>query len=137
MIIIMNLRKFKGSLPLLLIIVTAAFVRLATLGKLMVFTPDEEYILYITQTLVKHLHIIWIGVSALGFDFYMGPLLEYFLVPFIRFSHGDPMIWGVITSLLGVATTYLVYKIGSINFNKKTGMIAAILYATSSLIVFY
>src|SRR5579859_3337854 len=133
----MSFRKIRSSVPLLLLLATAGLVRLMTLQKLMVFTPDEEYILYITQTLVKHLHIIWIGVSALGFDFYMGPLLEYFLVPFIRFSHGDPMIWGVITSLLGVAITYLVYKIGSINFNKKTGMIAAILYATSSLIVFY
>lgn len=103
----------------------------------MVFTPDEEYILYITQTLVRHLHIIWIGVSALGFDFYMGPGLEYFLVPFIWLFKGDPLIWGILTSLMGVITVYLVYWLGKRIFDKKTALIAATFYALSALLVYY
>lgn len=103
----------------------------------MVFTPDEEYILYITQTLVKHLHIIWIGVSALGFDFYMGPGLEYFLVPFILLSKGDPLIWGMIASFCGILTTILIYWFGKKTFNKKVGIISSLIYATSALLIYY
>jgi len=130
-------KKIQISVPLFLIITGAFILRLATLSKLMVFTPDEEYILYITQTLVKHLHIIWIGVSALGFDFYMGPGLNYFLVPFIWAFKGDPIIWGIVTSILGIATCFLVYWIGGKLFSQKTGLIAAIIYGFSALLIYY
>ncbi len=103
----------------------------------MVFTPDEEYILYITQTLVRHLHIIWIGVSALGFDFYMGPGLNYFLVPFMWLFKGDPIVWGIITSVCGLVTIGLLYWFGSKIFDRKTGLITALIYGFSALIVFY
>lgn len=133
----MRLRNIRISVALLLIISIAAFLRLFTLNKLMVFAPDEEYILYITQTLVKHLHIIWIGVSALGFDFYLGPGFEYFLTPFIWLFKGDPIIWGIITSISGVATTYLIYWFGKKVFNRKTALIASLIYGTSALLVYY
>src|SRR5260221_4287810 len=130
-------KKIQISVPLFLIITGAFVLRLATLSKLMVFTPDEEYILYITQTLVKHLHIIWIGVSALGFDFYMGPGLNYFLVPFIWLFKGDPIIWGIITSLFGVISCFLIYWLGRIIFNERIGLIASLIYGVSALLVFY
>lgn len=133
----MSFKKFALSVALFFILLLAAFIRLATISKLMVFTPDEEYILFITQTLVHHLHIIWIGVSALGFDFYMGPALEYFLVPFMWLFKGDPIVWGIITCLFGVITTYLAYWFGQKIFSKKSGLLAALIYASSALLVFY
>ena len=131
------MRKLKISVPLFLILAGAFILRLTTLSRLMVFTPDEEYILYITLTLVKHLHIIWIGVSALGFDFYMGPGLNYFLVPFIAVTKGDPIIWGILTSMAGVLTSLLLYVLGSKMFTKKVGLIAALIYGFSALLIYY
>ncbi len=133
----MSFKKFGLSVAFLVTILLGLFLRLATLDKLTVFTPDEEYILYITQTLVKDFHIIWIGVSALGFDFYMGPGLEYFLLPFIALSKGDPIIWGVITSIAGILTASLLYWFGSKLFNKKVGLIATIIYSVSALLIYY
>ncbi len=103
----------------------------------MVFTPDEEYLLYIAQTLVKNFHIIWIGVSALGLDFYMGPFWIYIIYPFVAIFHGDPLVLGVMTSILGVGTTYLLYIVGRKVFSKNVGLVAALLYASSALLVFY
>ncbi|QQG47615.1 MAG: glycosyltransferase family 39 protein [Candidatus Woesebacteria bacterium] len=122
---------------LLLILTLAAVLRLLTLPRLMVFTPDEEYLVYIAQTLIKHFHIIWIGVSALGLDFYMGPFWIYIISPFLSIAHGDPLVLGVMTSLIGVGTSFLLYVVGGKLFNRKVGLIAALLYASSSLLVYY
>ncbi len=122
---------------LIVILLLAAIIRLVTLSKLMVFTPDEEYLLYITQTIVKHFHIIWIGVSALGFDFYMGPLWIYIIYPFVALFQGNPLVLGVISSLLGVGAVFLLYLLGTYIFNKKVGLVAALLYASSALMVYY
>lgn len=103
----------------------------------MVFTPDEEYLLYLAQTIIDDFHIIWIGVSALGLDFYMGPFWIYFISPFVAFSKGDPIILGVISSLLGVGTTFLLYLLGKKIINEKVGLISAFLYASLALLVYY
>ena len=119
------------------IVVLAAAVRLLTLPKLLIFTPDEAYISYFVASIVKDFHIIWIGVSILGFDFYMGPFWIYALYPFYALLNGDPMVMGVLTSLMGVTTVFLIYWLGGKMFNRKVGIIAALLYATSALVIFY
>lgn len=120
-----------------LILALAAIVRLSTLSKLMVFNPDEEYLLYLAQTLVKDFHLIWIGVSALGFDVYMGPLWIYIIYPFVGLTRGDPLVLGVLTSLLGLVTTFLIFILGKKMFSEKAGLIASSLYAFSALIIYY
>lgn len=127
----------KDRIILILILVVAIIVRLVPLEKLMVFSPDESYILYIVQTIVKDFHIIWIGVSALGFDFYMGPGWIYFLYPFVALFKNDPLVIGVISSLIGVITTWVIYWFGKKLFGIKVGLLAALFYGTSSLIVYY
>ncbi|MBI3397340.1 glycosyltransferase family 39 protein [Candidatus Woesebacteria bacterium] len=122
---------------LYLILIVATFIRLTTLQNLMVFTPDEEYLAYIAQTIVKHFHIIWIGVSALGLDFYMGPFWIYAIYPFIGLTRGNPLVLGVISSSLGLLTILLIYLVGKTIFDSKVGILAAFMYATSALIVYY
>lgn len=129
----------KKKLPLILLFIAglAAFLRFYTVNKLMVFTPDEEYFLYIVQTLIKNFHVIWIGVSALGFDFYMGPGWVYFLYPFVALAKGDPLVIGLIASSFGVLTVIVIYWFAKELFNKKVGIISALIYASSALIVYY
>ena len=127
----------KDKILLILILTLAAVLRLAFLPKLMVFTPDEEYQLYLANTIIKNFHIIWIGVSTLGFDFYMGPFWIYIIYPFVALFKGDPIVLGYISSILGVFTTFLLYFLGKKMFNNKVGIIASLIYATSALIIYY
>lgn len=126
-----------NKLGVIFILLLAAALRFTTLPNLMVFTPDEEYQLYIVQTLIKDFHIIWIGLSALGFDLYMGPFWLYIIYPFAVILHGDPLVLGVLTGILGVATTFLIYFLGAKMFGKKVGLFASLMYATSALMVYY
>ncbi len=130
------MNKFRNY-SLFGVLLLAFGLRVFTLSRLMVFTPDEEYLLYIAQTLVRDFHIIWIGVSALGLNFYMGPFWIYFIYPFVGIFNGDPLVLGIINSLFGVGTVFLLYIVGSRLFNKNVGLVAALMYATSSLLVFY
>lgn len=133
--LVKNIKKIP--LFIVLIIILSAVLRFGTLSKLMVFTPDEEYFLYLAQTLIKHFHIIWIGVSALGFDFYMGPGWVYFIYPFVALAKGDPLVLGIIASSVGVVTCGFVYWFGKKLFNQKVGIIASLIYAASALMVYY
>lgn len=127
----------KNSLFAILIVILAAALRLITLPNLLSFTPDETYQAYITQTLIKDFHIIWIGLSAGGFNLYLGPFWNYIIYPFLYISKGDPLSLGVATSFLGIATTFLVYWTGKKMFNEKAGIIASLLYACLPLIIYY
>jgi 4-amino-4-deoxy-L-arabinose transferase-like glycosyltransferase len=127
----------KTNKYILLILLFSAIIRLVTVEKLLAFTPDEEYLIYLAQTIIKNFHIIWIGVSSLGFDLYMGPLWIYVITPPLMISKGNPLILGYFACILGVFSTFLLYWFGQKLFNQKVGLIACLIYAASPLIIFY
>ncbi len=67
----------------------------------------------------------------------MGPGWLYFLYPFVLISKNDPLVIGIISSLIGVITTYVVFWFGQRLYSTKVGLLASIFYGLSSLIVFY
>ena len=67
----------------------------------------------------------------------MGPFWLYVIYPFAAFFKGDPLVLGALTSVLGVATTFLIYFLGSKMFSIKVGLLAALMYAASALMIFY
>lgn len=126
----------KKYLPFAVVIL-AAIIRITTLPKLLIFTPDEGYISYIVETIVKDFHIIWIGVSILGFEFYMGPFWIYILYPLYAIFVDGPMVMGAVAVSLSIATVGMIFFIGKKMYSKSVGLIASFLYATSTLIIFY
>lgn len=101
-----------------------------------VFAGDEEHQALLAQSLINNFHIIWAGVNAAHLGFYLGPYWAYFTAFWLWLSKGDPLITGYISSLIGVATAGLLVLTGSAMFNRKTGLIAGVLYASLPLIVF-
>lgn len=126
--------KLEVFIPILLL---SVFLRFYKVSELFVFSGDEEHQLSIAQTIVKNFHIEWVGVSSADTGFYLGPFWEYFGALWLFISRGDPLITAYAASLIGVLTTVLVYFSGRQVFNKVTAEIAAFLYATLPLIVFY
>lgn len=120
-----------------IIIFLATFLRFYNLPNSFVFAGDEEHQVILAQSLIKHLHIIWIGVNAAHLGFYLGPFWAYFTAFWLMVSKGNPQITGYISSTLGVLTTFLIIFVGKNLFSKRTGLLAGILYATLPLMVFY
>lgn len=127
----------KKWILVLIILALAAFLRFYRLPDLFIFGGDEEYQSILAQTIVNNFHIIWIGVTAGHFGFYLGPFWTYFTSLLLFLSKGDPLITGYISSLLGVCTTALIIYTGNKLFGKGAGLISGLLYATSALLVYF
>lgn len=118
------------------LILLAAILRFYNLPNLFIFAGDEEHQAILAQSLIKDFHIIWIGVNAGHLGFYLGPYWTYFTAFWLYFSQGNPLITGYVSSSIGILTTLLIIFTGSTLFNKKTGLLAGLLYATLPLMVF-
>lgn len=131
------LKLSKLYISVFLILLFAVILRFYNLPENFVFAGDEEHQAILAQSIVKNFHIIWIGVNAAHLGFYLGPYWVYFTSFWLWLSQGDPLITGYVSSTIGIFTTLLIILVGSTVFNKKTGLIAGLLYATLPLIVFF
>ncbi|HLD02030.1 MAG TPA: glycosyltransferase family 39 protein [Patescibacteria group bacterium] len=80
---------------------------------------------------------VFIGPRSSAADFFYGPIYYYLITPFLWLFNYDPVGPAVFVALISVATIYLVYKVGSVFFNKKAGLFAASLYTVSPLVIAY
>lgn len=101
------------------------------------FNFDEEYQASLAWAQVKDFHPIWIGVSASNFGFYLGPAFTYLNALLFWISKGDPSILAYFSSTFGIVTTFSLYFVTTKIFSKKVGLISAILYGFSGLIIYF
>lgn len=126
----------RDFLTALLIFLTAFILRAYNANEHFLFTIDEEYILNQAQTIVQDFHLIWIGISV-SVGFYLGPFVTYLAAFIIKLFGNDPIIFGYFSSALGSLVAVVIYLLGLKIFNRNSALVAAILYATLPIIVFY
>lgn len=101
------------------------------------FNFDEEYQALLAWQQVKDFHPIWIGVSAGNFGFYLGPAFTYLNALLLWVSKGDLSLLAYFSSLFGVVTTISIFYVASRIFSKKVGLVSAIIYGFSALIIYF
>ncbi len=131
-----KLVKHKEKILLILILLFAAFLRLYRIADYMTFLGDEGRDVLVVYNIL-HGKLTLLGPTASVGGFFLGPIYYYFMAPFLWLFHYDPVGPAVMVGLLGVATVFLIYKIGSEFFGKKAGFVAAILYTISPLVISY
>lgn len=67
------------------------------------------------------------GVEGL----FHGPLYYYFFAPLYFFSLGDPIWAAAFLRIVSAATVFLVFAAGWVIFNRRVGILAALLFAVS------
>lgn len=118
------------------ILVLAAFLRLFRISEYMTFLGDEGRDAFIVYDIL-HGKFTLLGPTASVGGFFLGPIYYYFMAPFLWLFHFDPVGPAVMVALFGTATVYLVYRVGREFFNKQAGLIAALLFAISPLVIGY
>lgn len=128
-------RKFH-LLLLAGILIFAGFLRIYKISDYMTFLGDEGRDVLVAYNILHGQFTLLGPTSSVG-GFFLGPIYYYFMTPFLWLFNYDPVGPAVMVALFGVATVWLVYKIGSEFFDKKTGLIAAFLYSISPLVIAY
>lgn len=121
---------------LLAILLVAAFLRLYRIDEYMTFLGDEGRDVLVVYDIL-HGKLTLLGPTASVGGFFLGPIYYYFMVPFLWLFNYNPIGPAVMVALFGVATVWLVYKVGNEFFGKAAGFIGAVLYAISPLIIVY
>ncbi len=122
--------------PIILVILLSAFLRLYRVRDYMTFLGDEGRDAIVVYNIL-HGKLTLLGPTASVGGFFLGPIYYYFMALFTLFFNYDPVGPSVMVALIGVATVWFVYKIGNSFFNKTTGLIAALLYAISPVVIAY
>jgi len=132
-----NLKRFINSKILLLFIVLlAAFLRLYRIQDYMTFLGDEGRDVLVVYGIL-HGHLTLLGPTSSVGGFFLGPIYYYFMAPFLWLFNYNPVGPAVMVGLFGIATVGLIYIVGKEFFNTKVGLIAALIYAISPLVIVY
>jgi len=124
-----------GTIGIFAILFLSAYLRLWNIGGYMTFLGDEgRDVLVVKRMIVDH-DITFLGPTASVGGFFLGPIYYYFMAPFLWLWNLNPVGPAVMVALFGVATIYLLYRVGTDFVSRSTGYIAALLYAIAPLVV--
>jgi GT2 family glycosyltransferase len=125
----------KYTILLFLAVLLGLFLRLYNLQSGMPFIGDQGWFYISARDLLVNGKIPLVGITSSHLWLHQGPLWTYMLalvLPVFKFS---PLAGAYLTILIGALTIVLMYKFGSEMFSVKVGLIAALLYSVSPLIV--
>ena len=119
------------------IIIVGAFLRLYKIDQYMTFLGDEGRDVIIVRKIFTEFHPPLIGPGTSIGNMYLGPLYYYMMAIPLLVTGFSPIGPAIMIALLGIVTIAFVWFIGRTWFGKKTGIIAAGLYAISPIIIIY
>jgi len=130
------LSRNYDKIILIFILAVASFYRLYHIMDYMTFLGDEGRDVLVVYKIL-HGDLTLLGPTASVGGFFLGPIYYYFMTPFLWLFNYNPVGPAIMVALFGIATVWLVYKVGKEFFGSSVGLIAAGLYAISPLVVTY
>lgn len=131
-----KLLRNKYNLMLIGILLLSAFLRLYKIEDYMTFLGDEGRDVLVVYGIL-HGKLTLLGPTASVGGFFLGPIYYYFMTPFLWLFDYNPVGPAVMVALFGIATVWLIYKVGNEFFGSKAAIIAAFLYTISPVVIGY
>jgi 4-amino-4-deoxy-L-arabinose transferase-like glycosyltransferase len=135
MLLYYNIVMLKRNYLLYLILLLAAFLLFYRLSEFMPFIGDQGWFYISARDMLLTGKIPLVGITSSHVWLHQGPYWTYMLAGALWISHFNPIFGAYLTSALGLVAVWLVYKIGSEVFSSRIGLIAALFYATSPMIL--
>jgi 4-amino-4-deoxy-L-arabinose transferase-like glycosyltransferase len=122
---------------LVLVLIFSAFLRLYKIDGYMEFLGDQgRDVVHVWEFITKG-NLMFIGPQTSIGNMYLGPWYYYLIAPSLWLFHFNPIGPAVFVAILGVLTTYLIYKVGSNWFDNKAGLFASLIFAISPVVIKY
>lgn len=131
-----KIRIDNAFIGILAIILLGFYLRIYRIKDYITFLGDEGRDVLVVYNIL-HGDLTLLGPTSSVGGFFLGPIYYYLMTPFLWLFRYDPVGPAVMVVMFGLATIFLVYKIGSEFFGTKAGLIAAFLYAVSPVVVIY
>lgn len=114
-----------------------AYLRLYKISDYLTFLGDEGRDVLVVERMIINHKFTLLGPTASVGGFFLGPIYYYFMLPFLWLWRLDPTGPAVMVALFGLATIYLLYRLGKKMFNPVVGLLAAGLYTLSPIVIAY
>jgi len=127
----------KTSIFLSSILIIAFILRIININQGMPFFGDQGWFYLSARDMLINGQIPLVGIASSHPWLHQGPLWTYMLAGVFRLFGFNPLNGAYLTIILGILSVLLIYVVGKEMFSKRIGLISALLYATSPLIVAY
>jgi len=130
------LRLIKPTNLLLLVILsTSVFLGLYKLSERMIFIGDQGWFYISARDMILSGKIPLVGITSSHTWLHQGPIWTYILALILWIFRFNPISGGYFSAFLSTITVFFIYKFGEKIFSRRVGLIAALLYTTSPLII--
>lgn len=126
------------KLLLCLVLFVSAFFRLYRINDYAEFLGDQGRDVVIVANFLQKGDLFFIGPQTSIGNMYLGPYYYYFFVaPGLLLANFNPIGPAMVIALIGVLTTYLVYRFSLSWFGAKVGLVSSFLFAISPVVIKY
>ena len=125
----------KYHLVIFLILGIALFLRFYKVDEYMTFIGDQGWFYLSARDMLLTGKIPLVGITASHTWLHQGPYWTYILAIIFKLFNFNPIAPAYFTAILGTITVFLFYKILKEIQSRNAGLIAALIYATSPLVI--
>ncbi|MBI2443480.1 MAG: glycosyltransferase [Candidatus Levybacteria bacterium] len=130
------LRSFTfASISLLLLLSLSSFLIFYRLDELMMFFGDFGRDYLTARDAILHSNIPLVGITSSVTWLHQGPLSVWFIALSFLGTDFNPLAPVYLYGFFSVITTYAIYRLGGLMFTKTAGLLAALFFTTSPLVL--
>jgi len=126
----------RNNWLLILIILVGLFFRVYKPLELYNYGHDQDLAGWMVKDILVNHHLRLIGQETSSQGVFIGPLFYYLQIPFYLLTKMNPVGTLLLPLILSIFSIFSFYFVFSKIFNKRTGLITALIYAVSAVIVF-
>lgn len=127
----------RNQLFISLILLISLFLNLFNIHDQVRFIGDQAWFYLSARDMLLSGEIPLVGITSSHTWLHQGAFWTYIMAVLFKLSSFNPMSGYYFTAILGTITAYLIYKLGGKMFSVRIGLIGALLYATSPLIIIH
>ena len=130
----MNKLKY---LLLALVLSISTFTHLYRIDKTFIFHNDEARDVLIVKKMIDTGRPILLGPQTSVGNMYLGPLYYYLMLPALLLAKMNPVGPAIMAAIFAMGTTALLYIIGTKKYGIVGGLVAALFYSLSPVMLHY
>jgi 4-amino-4-deoxy-L-arabinose transferase-like glycosyltransferase len=127
----------RKYLPLFLILILGIFLRIYNINETLLFHFDQGYHGLAIKEIWENKRLALLGHKTDVEGVFHGSTFYYLMLPIYLISSWDPARVSLTLAFLDGLSIFFIFFIGKELFNRKVGLFAALLYATSYSLVSY